>query len=247
MDNYLAVNSENIKDEHICCCIGNKKCQEGYEDKKNYLKGQFTNGFEFWKLDVRHKVFIQFEHIETTWYGVEGKDINFISCFWVAGQHKGQGHGRKLLDIARERSKGKSGLATIVGKKKMHYLSDRGIFQRYGFEVVDENNEYILLYLELEKGSKKPKFTYESRKFGVEGEGVVVYYSPLCPFCRYYTDLLEEECRKENIDFRKIYIDTFEKAKKLPHPVPIYSAYYKGEFLGNEVLTFAKLKKLIKN
>ncbi len=245
MVEYIQVNLDNINNEHICCCISNKKCQEGYEDKKEYLKNQFKNGFEFWKLNVRHKVFIQFEPIENTWYGVEGENINFISCFWFAGQYKGQGHGKKLIEIAKEKSKGKNGLATIVGKKKNNYLSDRGIFEKYGFEVVDENGLYILLYCDFKKGGDKPKFSNISRKLEVEGEGVKIYYSPLCPFCRYYTQLLEEQCRKEGIEFEKIYVDTIEKARKLPHPIPIYSGYYKGQFLANEVLTFEKLKKMM--
>ena len=69
----IKLTDTNIQDEHICCAISNKKCQEGYEKKKGWIKSKFKNGYTFRKLDVRGKVFIEYVPIEKSWLPIEGR------------------------------------------------------------------------------------------------------------------------------------------------------------------------------
>ena len=48
------------------------------------MKGKFSDGFVFRKLNARGKVFIQYEPIETAWVPVNGKNYEYIYCLWVA-------------------------------------------------------------------------------------------------------------------------------------------------------------------
>ena len=41
MEEIIALNKENIDNEHICCAFSDKKCQESYMLKKMWLKKQF--------------------------------------------------------------------------------------------------------------------------------------------------------------------------------------------------------------
>ena len=43
------LNEKNIAEEHICCAISDKKCIDGYNQKKNCLKKQFSKGYIFQK------------------------------------------------------------------------------------------------------------------------------------------------------------------------------------------------------
>ncbi|MEM9982573.1 MAG: hypothetical protein AAF734_08760, partial [Bacteroidota bacterium] len=56
----IQLNENNIADEHICCAISDKKCQTGYQAKKDWLKQQFKEGYVFKRYDVRGKVFIEY-------------------------------------------------------------------------------------------------------------------------------------------------------------------------------------------
>jgi len=89
--------SQNIQDEHICCAISDKKWSAGYQKKKDWLKTEFKNGYTFRKLDVRGKVFIEYVPIEESWLPLDGKNFMVINCFWVSGQFKDNGNGKKLL------------------------------------------------------------------------------------------------------------------------------------------------------
>ncbi len=92
----LKLTDKNIKDEHICCAISDKKCREGYQMKKDWLKSEFKNRYTFQKMDVRGKVFIEYIPIESSWLPLKGNNFMVINCFWVSGQFKGQGNGKKL-------------------------------------------------------------------------------------------------------------------------------------------------------
>lgn len=35
---YITLTEDNIDKEHICCAFSDKKCLEGYESKKEWLK-----------------------------------------------------------------------------------------------------------------------------------------------------------------------------------------------------------------
>ncbi len=63
---FLKLTDTNITDEHICCAISDKKCNDGYQMKKDWLKSEFKNGYTFQKTDVRGKVFIEYVPIEVS-------------------------------------------------------------------------------------------------------------------------------------------------------------------------------------
>ena len=63
----ITLDEKNIADEHICCAMSDKKCAEGYNLKKDWLKKQFPRGFVFKKFNVKHKVFIEYVPAENAW------------------------------------------------------------------------------------------------------------------------------------------------------------------------------------
>lgn len=67
MASIIQLNKDNIANEHICCAISDKKCTEGYQLKKNWLKKEFENGYVFRRLDERAKVFIEYCNAENGW------------------------------------------------------------------------------------------------------------------------------------------------------------------------------------
>ena len=119
---YITLTKENIDTEHICCAFSDKKCSEGYEMKKAWLKKEFDNGYVFRRLDARAKVFIEYVPAEKAWIPIDAPDYLMINCFWVSGQYKGKGHAKALLQFAIEDAKaqGKNGLVTVVGLSLIH-------------------------------------------------------------------------------------------------------------------------------
>lgn len=130
MNEYVNITLDNIDNEHLCCAIGDPKHQKGVDNKKEWIRNKLSEGHVFRKLNVRGKIFIEYEPIETSWVPVNGKNYEYIYCLWVAGSFKGKGIARELLEYAIKDSKekGMSGICTLTSKKKKPFLGEKKFF-----------------------------------------------------------------------------------------------------------------------
>lgn len=244
----LKLSHENIEDEHICCAISDKKSIGGYQKKKIWLKSEFKNGYTFQKIDVRGKVFIEYVPIESSWLPLEGRNFMVINCFWVAGQFKGQGNGKKLLQQCLKDAEKMDGIIAISSDKKRPFMSDPKFFKHQGFEVIDEAPPFFKLWgLKTNPAASYPKIM-KSAKSGTcpDKKGITAYYSNTCPFTDYYTNqLLREYAESKNIPITINHLKSQKDGQKMPVPWVINSVFYKGELVTLEMKAERHLDKLL--
>ena len=222
MNQYINLTLENIEKEHICCAIGDKKHQAGVTQKKEWIKNKIKDGHVFRKLDARGKVFVEYESIETAWVPISGSNYEYIYCLWVAGSFKGKGIANELLEyvINDSKEKAKSGVCTLVSKKKKPFLGEKKFFEHYGFKVVDTIGEYELMALQFDN-HEIPRFN----EYGVKE--------------------LSNYAKENNLIINFIKIDTLEKAKNVPCIFNNWANFYKGEFISNTILNAKSFEKLM--
>lgn len=244
----LDLTDKNIQEEHICCAISDKKCNKGYEKKKEWLKSEFKNGYHFQKFDVRGKVFIEYVPIESSWLPITGTNFMVINCFWVSGQFKGKGNGKKLLQQCLNDAKEMDGVIAISSDKKRPFMTDPKFLKHQGFEIIDEAEPFFKLWgLKTNPNAEFPKFM-ESAKSGKcpNNNRITAYYSNTCPFTEYYTnELLRKYAKEKNIPLKIHQIKSQEDGKNMPIPWIINSVFYKGEFVSLEMKVEKHLDKLI--
>lgn len=244
----LELNSKNIDEEHICCAISDKKCQNGYEKKKGWLKLEFKNGYRFQKFDVRGKVFIEYVPIEKSWLPLQGTNFMIINCFWVSGQFKGKGSGKKLLKQCLKDAKKMDGIVAISSDKKRPFMTDPKFLEYQGFEIIDEAPPFFKLWgLRTNLNATYPKIMQSAKK-GVctDNGGITAYYSNTCPFTDFYTNqLLKEYAQNKNIPITINHLKTRQDGLKMPIPWIINSVFYKGQLLGLEMKVEKHLDKLL--
>ena len=247
MNEYINLNIDNIEEEHICCAIGDPKHQEGVDKKKEWIKSKLKDGHVFRKLNARGKIFIEYEPIETAWTPVTGKNYEYIYCLWVAGSFKEKGIGKELLEYAINDAKDnkKSGICTLVSKKKKPFLGEKKFFEHFGFKVVDEIADYELLALQFDD-KETPKFNDNARKMEIDSDDFTIYYSNECPYVEYEVKELTEYAKEKGIVLNFIKIDSLEKAKNAPCIFNNWANFYKGKFISNTILNANALEKLIK-
>jgi N-acetylglutamate synthase-like GNAT family acetyltransferase len=249
---YLTLDLKNISEQHICCGFSDKKCAEGYQKKKDWLKNEFKNGYKFFKLDERGKVFIEYVPIEHSWLPLVGQNLMVVNCFWVSGKFKKQGHGKRLLEECKNdaRINGMDGILAVSSDKKRPFMSDPKFLKLQGFEIVDEADPYFKLwFLRLNEKSETPRFK-ESAKRGRcdDNDGIKVYYSDTCPFNDFYINVhTKEYAKKHNLPIDIHHITSKEQAlKELPIPWLINSVFYKGELVTLEMKPDRHIDKLLK-
>ena len=239
--NIIDLTEKNIDNEHICCAISDKKCIDGYNLKKSWIKKEFLNGFKFRRLDARAKVFIEYGESVYAWAPVTD-DTNYllIQCLWVSGSYKEKGYGKELLSGAIEDAKKekKDGILIIVGTKKMHFMCDTKWILKQGFETIDTTESgFSLLSYKINKDAKNPKFTdtVKNEKLKIK-EGLLVYYSNRCPFTDYHINTsLKETVSKRNLTASIVKLESFEDAKSSPAPSSIFSLFYNGKFITTDI------------
>ena len=247
MNEYINLNLENIDKEHICCAIGDPKHQDGVVCKKEWIKNKLKDGHVFRKLNARGKIFIEYEPIETAWTPINGKNYEYIYCLWVAGSFKEKGIGKELLEYAINDAKGKgrSGICTLVSKKKKPFLGEKKFFEHFGFEVVDTIEDYELLALKF-KNDETPKFNETARAMKIDNQDFTIYYSNECPYVEHEVKELSDYAKEKNIKLNFIKIDSLEKAKNSPCVFNNWANFYKGKFISNTILNPNALEKLLK-
>lgn len=247
MHEYINITVENIDKEHICCAIGDPKHQVGVDCKKEWIKNKLKDGHVFRKLNVRGKVFIEYEPIETAWIPISGNNYVYIYCLWVAGKYKGNGIAGELLEYAINdaKEKGMSGVCTLTSKKKKPFLGVKQFYEHYGFKVVDSIGDYELLALQFDS-NEVPKFNDNARSMRIDSQEFTVYYSPECPYVEYEVKELSEYAKANNIKINFIKIDTLEKVKEVPCVFNNWANFYQGKFLSNTILNANSFKKIIK-
>lgn len=240
MEKIITLDKSDLTKEHICCAISDKKCKDGYELKKDWLKKEFDHGYVFRRIDARAKVFIEYGPAELGWIPVDAPNYLLINCFWVSGQYKGQGYGKELLRLAVEDaiSQGKNGLVTVAGTRKFHFMSDTKWLLKQGFETCEQlSSGFSLLVKKINSRADGPKFkdSVKSGKCG-DKDGLVVYYSNRCPFSEYHVRTsLTETAEKRNLPLKIIKLDTMEKAQAAPTPATIFSLFYNGDFVTTDL------------
>ncbi len=247
MNKYINLDAKNIDSEHICCAIGDPKHQEGVDKKKEWIKKKLKDGHVFRRLDARGKTFIEYEPLDTAWVPVSGKNYEYIYCLWVAGSFKEKGIGRELLEYAIDDAKKKkrSGICTLVSKKKKPFIGDKKFFEHFGFEVVDSVGDYELMALQFKKG-ETPKFNDNARTMKIKDKDFTIYYSNECPYVEYEVKELSDYAKSKKIKLNFVKIDSLKKAKDAPCVFNNWANFYKGEFISNTILNANAFAKLIK-
>ncbi|RCX16763.1 acetyltransferase (GNAT) family protein [Fontibacillus phaseoli] len=239
---------EMLDREHICCALGAKSYEEAVHGKKNWLKDRMTEGLVFYRLDERAKVFIEYLPAEAAWVPVDAPNYMMINCLWVSGKYKGQGYGRLLLEhcIEDARNRGMDGIVHVLSGKKLPYLSDRKFFLHHGFRVMDEAGPYYeLAVLKWNAAAPDPIFRDTAKSLTVDEPGVVIYYTPQCPFASGILPEWKQAAEERGIPFGAYPFRTREEAQGAPAPWTTFAFFYNGRYISHEMMSRGKFEKYL--
>lgn len=246
----ITLDQDNLATEHVCCAIANDNDIQ-VAAKKEWLAARFAQGLRFKKCAVRGKCFIEYIPAEQAWAPIDAPGYMYIDCLWVAGQFKGQGYGRQLLEecLADSRAQGKRGLLALSAKKKQAFLADPKFLSYFGFQPVDEAAPFYQLFcLPLEEKAlvqAPPRFRPQARRPHIEAKGLVLYYSHQCPFTAKYVPIVAQLARERGVELRTVLFETTDQAQAAPAPFTSYSLFYNGELITHEILSDKKFVKLL--
>ena len=243
---YVQLTLGNLEEEHICCAISNNKDPQ-VAFKKAWLRERLEEGLVFLKAGVRGKCFIEYIPAQYAWVPIGAEGYMHINCLWVSGSLKGHGYADELLEacITDSREKGLLGITVISSPKKMPFLSDPKYLAYKGFQAADTAQPFFtLLYLPLKDGAPAPKFKEQAKSPHTQERGFALYYTAGCPFTGKYVPLVEKAAQEAGYPFKRVLIDSREKAQSAPAVWTNYALFYDGQFVTNEILSEKKFLEL---
>ena len=243
---FVEITPENLEFEHLCCII-RKKPHPGVEAKRQWLKARMAEGHVFRKLSGNGCAFIEYAPLERAWAPILGENYLYLYCLWVAGEPKGHGWGRALMEscIADAKEQGKSGICMLGAAKQKAWLSDQSFAKKFGFEAVDVTpGGYELLALSFD--GTVPQFTPGAKREEIDSPNLTIYYDQQCPFIPDRIAKLRDFCEKSGIPAEFILVDSLEAAKNLPCPFNNWAVFYGGKLVTVNQLDAAGIQKLMK-
>lgn len=244
---FKNLTAENLAGEHVCCIIRSKKPHPGIDAKRAWLADRLKEGHVFRKLDAKATVFIEYAPLETAWVPIVGDNYLYLYCLWVAGDCKGKGYGRVLMEycLADARARGKSGVCMLGAGKQKAWLSDQAFAKGYGFQTVDTTpNGYELLALSFD--GTAPRFAQNAKLQAIDSQELTIYYDFQCPYVYQTVEAIRRYCETNAVPVSFRQVDTLQKAKQLPCVFNNWGVFYKGKFETVNLLDLAALQRILK-
>ena len=250
MDNkveIVTVDATNVA-EHGFFCYKSKRKSVGYQRKLNWLKQRFSEGMRMKILyeGARSVGFVEYIPGEFAWRAVNAQGYMVIHCLWVVGTGKGKGYASRLLAecVQDARNLGQHGVAMVTSSRV--WLSDKKIFLKNGFEIVDEAAPFELLVKRFDE-TPLPTFPRNwDERLSRCGSGLTVFRADQCPYIDDAVKGVLEIASERGIETRVIELTSGRQVQdSVPSPYGIFSIVYNGELVSYHYLGKKEKKRLI--
>ena len=128
-------------------------------------------------------------------------------------------------------------------------MSEKKFFVKQGFLLADSSPPYFeLWYKPLVAGAPVPKIKPCAKKAECDvKEGLSVYYTNACPYTEYYVhEELKRVARTRGLKLQIKKLKTPEEAQNHFVPHTIYSLFYEGKFITQQILTEKQFDRFVK-
>jgi GNAT superfamily N-acetyltransferase len=216
-------------------CYRSKKKSEGYRHKLSWLTARFAEGLRIRlaHLEGRPIGFIEYAPGNAAWRPVHASNYMVIHCLYRRAALRGEGYGAKLLETCIEdaRTANLDGVVAIAGKET--WLPDRTLFDRAGFEAVDETPPTFELLLKRFNQAPLPTFPDNwDERLKQFGAGLTVIYTGQCPYNTGIAQQVVDTGREFGLEVKAIELKTSQEVRELaPSPFGTFHVVYDGKLL----------------
>jgi GNAT superfamily N-acetyltransferase len=242
----INVTPENFSDHPQSICFINPK-NAYYRMKVEWFREQYKNGLRikilYVKGEKRSVGFIEYVPGEYCWRSVNAKDYMFIHCLWIYGKKfQNQGLGSLLIKEAENDAKEMKGVAVVTSDNP--FMSNRTIFLKNGFSVIDELKKDQLLVKQFNKGTL-PSFNVNIDKRS-QYKDLTIIYSRQCPWVAKFIEEVKPFLAKEKLRPVVIEIRTATKAQNAPSVYSVFNLIYNGKLLADRYISTTRFMNIVK-
>lgn len=229
-------------------CITNPR-HVGFGPKMEWLKKRFQEGLRFFLFqDERRKPLAFLEYVPggSAWRPVKAEGWLFVHCLWVysRGQKIG-GLGSRLIQASLEEAEagGFRGVAAMVSHGP--WMADRRVFEKNGFETVDEMDRFHLVIRRLREG---PDPRFRDLRDGLDAyQGLHIVYAPQCPMLSKSVEDLSEMAAEHGLDLQVTVLESPREAQNAPSYYGVFSLVWNGRLLSDHYVSKGRFRTLLRD
>ena len=239
----ITVTRENINTYSPRCFL--KPDNPGQILKNTWVVDRLNEGMKIKLLYTDHKLAGYIEYIpgKHAWRAVDVDNYLFIHCIWMyPNKNKEKGHGSRLIRecIKDVKNLDLCGIAVITSDES--FMASKDIFEKNGFQIVQEDNPYQLL-VKNRKECDSPSFhdyKNELKKY----LGLHIVYSHQCPWVNRFMDEMKDELNKLDITITEI--KTAHDAQHAPSVYASFSLIKDGVLLADHYISQRRFDNIMK-
>jgi len=228
-------------------CLSNRR-HEGFEPKVKWLEARFEEGLRYLLFrdeKGRPLAFLEYVPGDYAWRPVRAAGWLFVHCLWVYSKgEKIGGLGSRLIQACVEEAQqiDATGVAAFV--RDGPWMVGKGIFEKNGFEVLDERQGFELVARRLREGPR-PEFRNLPEDLK-EYDGLHVVYSAQCPMLPKSVNDLAEIAAAHGLTLNVTELRSAEEAQTAPTYYGVYALIWNGRILSDHYVSKGRFKNLLR-
>lgn len=244
------IDATNV-DRYGFFCYKSKRKSQGYQMKREWLDGCFTEGLGLKIIyeGTRSAGFIEYAPGEHSWRAVVADGYMVVHCIWVVGSGKGKGYGWRLLDQVIREAKKMCMHGVAVVSSASTWLAKKGFFMHHGFEIVDKAPPSFVLLVKRFSEVPQPSFPkdWETRLKRIP-RGLVIYHSGQCPYLTMFVNSLTNAAHQMGIPEQTVELKNSWEARTLsPSAYGTFGVVYDGQLLSYRPIGGKTLHHMLEN
>lgn len=242
----ILVDPLNVE-EHGFFCIKNKKA-DGYKAKLQWFLHQYELGLRIFIATGetgKQLGFVECIPAEFAWRPLEAEGYLFIQCITVySKKDRQQGLGKYLLQRCEQLAlEGKHiGLCSMTSNKP--WVAEKGLFEKSGFEKVEELGRFELMAKSLTHSQKLPGLIdWQAQQAQYQGWHLV--YANQCPWHQKAVDELSKTASDRGISLQISQLHTPEEAHLAPSGFGTFSLLFNGRLLADHYISKTRFLNIL--
>ncbi len=192
---------------------------EGYKQKVKWYSETYKQGVRMniaIKEDGEKAGLIEYVPAEFAWRPVDAPGYMFIHCMFIyLNKNKKLGYGSQMVKKCEEDAKklGIKGVAVMTSKGA--WITNKTLFLKNGYEVIDENGRFELCIKKFNKKASNPKLL-KWQENAISNKGWSLMYSYQCPWNCSSVEAMSKVAKEQGINLNVSKITSAKDAQKAP-------------------------------
>ena len=165
--------------------------------------------------------------------------------YTYSNKDKGKGYASQLVKHCEDEAhqEGMKGVTVITSKGS--WITDKRVFEKLGYEEVDQKGRFELMCKKFDQNAPNPKLIdWESKLKQYDGWHLL--YSDQCPWHGKSVQAIFDAAKENDVDISIQKITDSKEAQNMPSGFAVFNLIHNGKLLADHYISATRFKNILK-